>query len=157
MITVAIRPLASRDIPSILQIQESSPQAAQWSEDAYHALGRAGENVWLADQNGNLAGFLVARRIAAEMEILNLAVHLNLRRQGIASALLRAALLWGAKEGPLRVFLEVRLSNTGAQKFYEAHGFSVGGKRRNYYRGPDEDALLLSRVLSGDDSLILPQ
>lgn len=149
MTALAIRRLESRDIPAILEIQNSCPEAARWSEDAYRALARTGERSWLAEQSGKIAGFLVARVVASEMEILNLAVRANLRRQGIATSLLRESLLWGAHAGARRAFLEVRHSNTTARKFYEAHGFSPVGSRRDYYRSPDEDALILSRALAG--------
>lgn len=152
MTPFAIRPLESHDITAILEIQNSCREAARWSEHAYRAFGRAGENAWVADRNGNIAGFLLARGDATEIEVLNLAVDPNLRRQGIGGALLDTALLWGAVNGAQRVFLEVRSSNTAARRFYEAHGFSIAGTRRNYYRAPDDDAVLLTRVISGDDS-----
>lgn len=149
MTASAIRALESRDIPAILEIQNSCREAAQWSEDAYRALARTGESSWIAGQNGDVAGFLIARVVASEMEILNLAVRANLRRQGIATSLLRESLRWGVHVCARRAFLEVRSSNTAARKFYEAHGFSPAGKRPNYYRSPDEDALILSRALEG--------
>ncbi len=149
MTALAIRPLEPSDIPAILEIQNSCSEAAQWSDSAYRTLGHAAEKAWLAEQNGDIAGFLVARVVASEMEILNLAVRASLRRQGIAAALLRDALLFGVQAGARRAFLEVRYSNTAARKFYEAHGFCPAGSRRNYYRAPDEDAWILSRALEG--------
>lgn len=147
MNAVAVRAFVPGDVPALLRIQCSSREAAQWSEDAYRALGRGSENAWVAEGNGAITGFLIARVAAAEMEILNLAVDPTLRRQGIGAALLCAALLWAAKEGALRVFLEVRLSNVAAQKFYGAYGFSLAGARRNYYHTPDEDAVVFVRSL----------
>lgn len=147
MTALVIRALESRDVPSILEIQHSCTEAAQWSEAAYRTLAHSGESSWLAEQNGDIAGFLVARVVASEMEILNLAVRASLRRQGIATALLRRSFLWGMQTGARRAFLEVRSSNTAARKFYEAHGFSHAGSRRDYYHAPDEDALILSRAL----------
>lgn len=149
MTVLAIRALESRDIPGVLEIQNSCHEAAQWPEDAYRALAPARESSWIAEQNGDVAGFLIARVVASEMEILNLAVRANLRRQGIATALLRESLLWGVQAAARRAFLEVRASNIAALQFYEAHGFSPAGKRPNYYRSPDEDALILSRALDG--------
>lgn len=151
MTSITIRSFEARDIPVILQIQSSSREAAQWAESAYRNLGRAGEKAWLAECNGSIAGFLIARLIAEEMEILNLAVDGNLRRQGTGSALLCAALLWGVQNGSSRAFLEVRPSNRQARKFYEAQGFASAGVRPNYYRDPIEDALILVRVLDAAD------
>lgn len=152
MSEVAVRALESRDIPAVLEIQKSSREASQWSEAAYCGLAQTGEKSWVAERNGEIAGFLIARVVAGEVEILNLAVRPDLRRQGIGATLLRSALLHGSQAGALRAFLEVRPSNRAARKFYEAHGFSLAGTRRNYYRAPDEDALILTLVLGAANS-----
>jgi ribosomal-protein-alanine N-acetyltransferase len=41
------------------------------------------------------------------------------------------------------MYLEVRVSNTGAQAFYERFGFTAASRRKKYYAHPDEDALLM--------------
>jgi [ribosomal protein S18]-alanine N-acetyltransferase len=143
----AIRLMESRDIPAILQIQANSPEAAQWRESAYEKIGLAGENCWTAERHGILVGFLVARSVAGEMEILNLAVARNARRKGFAGALLQEAFRWGKENDVDRVFLEVRASNSAAREFYEARGFVRSGIRPNYYRDPVEDALVFARKL----------
>lgn len=142
-----VRAFEVRDIPAILRIQRSSPSAAQWPESAYRHLGSAHENAWVAEHDGALSGFLVARLIAPEMEILNLAVDASLRRKGIGTALLRHALLSGSQDGFCKVFLEVRSSNKEARSFYEVHGFVPAGVRPGYYRDPGEDALILALAL----------
>ena len=45
--------------------------------------------------------------------------------------------------GALAATLEVRASNTAARSLYETLGFRVEGIRRDYYRAPREDALIL--------------
>jgi [ribosomal protein S18]-alanine N-acetyltransferase len=82
--------------------------------------------------------------MANEMEILNLAVDSSLRRKRIGRVLLQESLSWAAQNGANRVFLEVRASNTAARQFYEAHGFASADVRANYYRDPDEAALVLT-------------
>ena len=57
--------------------------------------------------------------------------------------LVRAVLAAAARRGVREVFLEVRVSNTCAQKLYERHGFTEVGRRRNYYLEPVEDALVM--------------
>ncbi len=140
----AIRFREPGDIPAILRIQDSSREAAQWPQSAYENLGRIGQQAWVAEHEGHLVGFLVARAMASEMEILNLAVEPNVRRKGIGHALLREALSWAVQNGAGRAFLEVRASNSAARQFYEAHGFASAGVRANYYRDPIEAALLLT-------------
>jgi [ribosomal protein S18]-alanine N-acetyltransferase len=138
-----IRLLESRDIPAILRVQANSPEAAQWHKSAYANIDHVGENCWIAERDGVLVGFLVARAMAGEMEILNLAVDTVLRRRGIGQALLQEALSWAAQNGLVRVFLEVRSSNAAARKFYQAQGFASSGIRKDYYRDPIENALVL--------------
>jgi ribosomal-protein-alanine N-acetyltransferase len=103
--------------------------------------------ILVAEDGEQVVGYTVARWVLEQGEILNLAVHPDHRRHRIASRLLHAALdaLW--EEGVQIAFLEVRESNQGARVFYERHGFAEVGRRRNYYRLPREDALILARSL----------
>ena len=82
------------------------------------------------------------------MEILNLAVDPAKRRLGAGRALAQAALAEGAARGAARAFLEVRESNAAALAFYARLGFSVAGRRPDYYRDPQEAAILMARGLA---------
>lgn len=146
----AVRAMETRDVGAVLQIQEGSREAAQWTRAAYEGFARAGALAWVAESEGRVAGFLVARAAGGEMEILNLAVDAGARRRGVGSALLQAALTWAKRSFVKRMFLEVRASNEGARKFYEGHGFEFAGVRERYYREPVEDALLLGAALRRD-------
>jgi ribosomal-protein-alanine N-acetyltransferase len=139
---LTIRPLAPDDAGAILRITRESPEAAFWPEESL--LQAPG---WVAATEGNVVGFAIARAVAGEMEILNLAVDPAGRRRGIGSALLDSALAFGRRAGARRAFLEVRESNGGARGFYERHGFAVIGRRPRYYRDPIEDALVMARGL----------
>jgi ribosomal-protein-alanine N-acetyltransferase len=142
---LTIRPLRPADADAIERITGESPEAAHWSAEGYLALPG-----WVAENASGVLGFLLARVAADEMEILNLAVTPSARQQGVGSALLGAAVAHGSRSGAFRVFLEVRESNLGARRFYERHGFLVTGRRPRYYRGPDEDALIMGRTLDGE-------
>jgi [ribosomal protein S18]-alanine N-acetyltransferase len=141
---VAIAPLAMGHVESILEIQAKSPVAAQWSGEDYAALVRSGACGWVALAENRVRGFLVARGVAGEMEILNLAVDLACRQLGIGSALLQAARNWAKQNNVSKIHLEVRSSNQAAREFYEAQGFRKSGLRPNYYRHPVDDAILFS-------------
>lgn len=143
-----IRRLEAGDVDGVLAIQSLSAEAARWSRAEYERVARGEFAGWVAENESNVAGFLIARRIADEMEILNLAVAPLLRRSGIGGRLVREALGWGKSGGAAQVYLEVRASNEEAQRFYESHGFAVMGRRPRYYSDPFEDALVLSRTLS---------
>ncbi len=99
--------------------------------------------------SGTVAGYVVARRMSDESEILNLAVRPGQARRGLGTALVQRTLLDLGRSGARRVFLEVRASNLGAQAFYRRLGFESAGRRRGYYSGPKEDALILTREIPG--------
>lgn len=85
------------------------------------------------------------RVVLDELHVLNVAVAPAHRRRGLARRLLGFALRTAARRGARRALLEVRAGNREALSLYEALGFVPYGRRRDYYREPVEDALLLSR------------
>ena len=143
------RSLELRDIEDVLAIQAASPEIAQWSLWDYDRVARGEMAGWVTEsENGEIAGFIVARRIANDLEILNFAVRPTARRQGIGAALLGETLRWGSAFSAEQAFLEVRTSNLAALRFYEQHKFQVTGRRPNYYTAPIEDALVLSAQIT---------
>jgi len=94
-----------------------------------------------------VAAFCACWLVYDELHINTIAVDANLRRQGLATALMRHLLADAAAHGARRTFLEVRRSNAPAQRLYESLGFAIADVRRNYYTQPDEDALVLSRAM----------
>ena len=144
-----VRTLLAADLPKILLLAKSCPEAAQWTPGEFE-LSIGDVRGWVVGDREILFGFLAVRSIdaAREMELLNLAVGPNWRRRGYASALLGAALSEGRERGFESVFLEVRESNERALSFYKKHGFAQSGRRPNYYRHPAEAAITMSLRLS---------
>lgn len=142
-----IRPIESRDVDSILAVQSLCPEIAQWTAWDYSRVARGDMAGWVANQENVITGFLVARRIAGDLEILNFAVQPNSRRRGLGAALLQQAFAWGKEFGAEKSLLEVRESNFAALRFYEKHGFEVVGRRSRYYVSPIEDALVLAATM----------
>jgi len=101
----------------------------------------------------NLIGYLFAVVIPDEAHIGNLAVHPAERRTGIAQLLLDQLLGDAAEAGVRRVTLEVRASNQTARNFYYKNKFIDIAIRKNYYRSPVEDAIVMYRVLPEDPSV----
>jgi ribosomal-protein-alanine N-acetyltransferase len=93
--------------------------------------------------DGVLLGYAVAWFAADEAEIANIAVAPEARRRGVGTLLLDRILQSAAESGARTVFLEVRESNEEARRRYEARGFEIAGRRKKYYRQPDEDALIM--------------
>lgn len=145
---MTIRALESRDVEAILAIQVTCPEIAQWTAWDYDRVARGEMPGWVTEEDAGVTGFLVARRLSSELEILNFAVESDSRRCGIGAALLREALQWAQSFQATQAILEVRASNLSALRFYERHKFEVVGRRPRYYTAPVEDALLLTATLS---------
>jgi ribosomal-protein-alanine N-acetyltransferase len=147
-----VRPAEFNDIPCLMVIERQSASAAHWSERQYRALftGEYGvessvpRRICLVVETASVvAGFVVALCSGPEWEVENIVIDSALLRRGYASVLLRELLSQAANEGAGRVLLEVRESNQVARAFYARGGFRTIGRRRSYYRDPDEDAILL--------------
>jgi len=132
-------------LPRILEIERGSI-APPWThgallreiynEDSFFAVA-TGE-----DEN-QIIGFIILRRISDEGELLQIAVDPAARRRGAADALMSAAAGY-SKENALRsVFLEVRRSNEAATALYSKHGFADVRVRKDYYSSPVEDAVVM--------------
>jgi ribosomal-protein-alanine N-acetyltransferase len=144
----SIRKARPEDAAQIQAIAKASPTAAQWPEGSYGELFKPPYLSTVIERQGAIAGFLVARIVAAEGEILNLAIKPTSRRGGLGRLLLHAGEDAIGAAGASDVFLEVRESNAAAIRFYERCGFSPGGRRRRYYRNPDEDAVLMRKRIT---------
>lgn len=134
-----------RDIDAVLAIEEAS-FTSPWTREMYLAEfeNRGISFFYLAKTaGGDIVGFCSFWRVLDELHINNLAVLPQHRRSGVATALLSGVLADGARLGAKRATLEVRHSNTPAQRLYERFGFTVAGVRRGYYNSPVEDALVL--------------
>jgi ribosomal-protein-alanine acetyltransferase len=142
-----IRSILPSEQTAVAELFTSAPEAAHWSVQDLAQLVESGARVWVDMEESQLAGAVASREAGGEAEILNLAVSAGWRRRGIGRRLMQTALEAAIAGGVRRVFLEVRESNAGARSFYARLEFAEAGRRRNYYRDPMEDALLLSRTL----------
>lgn len=145
-----IRRLRVEDAPELVSIAAAAPGAAEWSAESYEELCRSGDYLaYVHESADQITGFILGRRFAGEAEVLNLAVRPGDRKRGIGGSLLQLALEELCKLGVGRVYLEVREANKKARSFYQSHGFAVTGVRPNYYREPDEAAVLMEKKLTG--------
>jgi ribosomal-protein-alanine N-acetyltransferase len=135
------------DITEILEIERIS-FTTPWSELAFlnemydpHSIAK------VAVLKNNITGYICVKQISDEGHILNLAVHPDFRRHGIATVLVGEVLDELREKGCKYLYLEVRVSNLAARKFYERFGFKVVGVRRKYYTSPEEDAVVMMLVL----------
>ena len=135
-----VREAVADDSQVLAEIERECFAQPHWDEDSF-----LNYTCLVAEVQGRIAGFLVSRQILPgvrgakpEREILNLAVTPVYRHMGIATALLKRELHSDAIH-----YLEVRESNVAAQKLYRKLGFIEIGRRRNYYDGPIETAIVM--------------
>jgi len=101
---------------------------------------------WLVAVEGEtVAGYIGSQTVMDETDMMNVAVHPDFRRQGVAEALVNKLVENLKRMGSHCLTLEVRASNAPAIALYEKLGFSEIGRRKNYYRNPREDALILRK------------
>ncbi len=144
----SIRPLRSEDLPHVTAIEQAS-FTTPWSEQTFsNLLGRSNACLLAAvNADERVLGYAAVWFAGGAGELGNLAVELTDRRSGVGSMLVNAILEEGRARGARQIFLEVRETNLNAQSLYERHGFEVVGRRKNYYAGPVEDALVMRRLL----------
>ena len=101
---------------------------------------------WLVAQEGEMvAGYIGSQTVMGETDMMNVAVHPDFRRRGIAEALVKRLVEDLKAMESHCLTLEVRETNAPAIALYEKLGFSQIGRRKNYYRNPREDALILRK------------
>ena len=120
--------------------------ADPWSEKSVASELENPLSYWLVALEGNaVAGYVGSQTVLGETDMMNVAVSPEFRRQGVAEALIQA-LIGGLKKRESHCLtLEVRDSNAPARALYEKLGFLEVGRRKNYYRSPREDALILQK------------
>ncbi len=97
-----------------------------------------------------VVAYVIGRLIAPEGEIYRVAVRPEYRQRGIAYRLLDYAVKTSRGKGLESLFLEVRSQNIAAIRLYRAYGFTEVGLRKNYYRDPVDDAIIMLKASRAD-------
>jgi ribosomal-protein-alanine N-acetyltransferase len=144
-VNLELRKLELRDLNAIEEIERVS-YPTPWSRSMFAGELAKPSSLSLGAFDGEtdtLVGYLVISRYVDAWHVMNVAVAPAHRRQGIAKALLDRLFEVTASDERRGYTLEVRVSNEGAIKLYEAMGFVARGVRRGYYTDNREDALIM--------------
>ena len=140
-----LRLMKQEDVPQVTAIdREAFPTL--WPPANYEREMKNGlaHYIVAGDEEGNIIGFAGLWLLVDEAHITNIAVWEKHRRQGIGERLLIAIIELAIELGANIITLEVRASNSKAQKLYAKYGFVRVGLRRGYYTDNREDAVLMS-------------
>lgn len=143
---IEIRDMTHHDLSQVHAIEESL-YSDPWSMLSFsHELGNAAAILKVARFHDQVIGYVCIRSLLDVTHVLKVTVIPHFRRKGIGQRLLQGALRELREKHPevREVTLEVRESNEPALNLYRRLGFSEQGRRRGYYRRPDEDALIMS-------------
>lgn len=117
-----------------------------WSEKSIASELENALSLWLVAVEGDVViGYVGSQTVLGWTDMMNVAVHPDHRRKGVGEKLV-LALEEALKElESTCLTLEVRASNEPARALYEKLGFTEVGRRKNYYRNPKEDALIMRK------------
>ncbi len=145
-----IRVAKTEDLHALVKLEQAC-FSAPWSHKSFQAEleGNQFSQILIVPhlaggQEDKILGYICTWIVFEELRFLNIAVHPNFRRQGVASQLIRHVLESGRGAGCCRAMLEVRESNHSAKKLYESFKFSSYATRKSYYTNPVEDAILMT-------------
>ena len=140
-----IEKMNASHVPQIAELEKVC-FADPWSVTSIETELTSRLSLWLVAMEGDtLVGYVGSQTVIDESDMMNIAVHPDYRRQGIAEALVGALEKALRQRGSRALTLEVRDSNVPAITLYEKLGFTQVGLRKNYYRNPKEDARILRK------------
>ncbi len=133
------------DIEAVFRLNRQVFDEA-WSKDVMLQSLQVGYDLQVCYLDDILVAYVLSQDILLETQIMQVCVHQDFRRLGVAKQLMLQ--LMQNKQDMENLMLEVRASNQGAQAFYADLGFETQGVRPNYYsktsRLPREDAVIMS-------------
>ena len=107
--------------------------STKWSEDFFFNFFMRKDSFFFSSKNFS-EGYLIARKISDDFEIISVVISSDFRRRGIATYLLKQLFLKAKKNKINKVFIEVRQNNYPALQMYKKLGFLSTGFRKNYYK-----------------------
>lgn len=148
-IEAQFEPLTEARLDDVVAI-EAAAYEHPWTRGNFVDSLRSGYQAQLLGANGVVLGYFVAMMGVDEVHLLNITVAPSWQGQGWGRVMLDALALWARGQGAQWLWLEVRASNTRAQRIYEHHGYRRVGERKGYYPasfGRREDAIVMSLKL----------
>ncbi|HUW00458.1 MAG TPA: ribosomal protein S18-alanine N-acetyltransferase [Gallionella sp.] len=146
-----MRDMVPADIDAVFAI-EQAVQAYPWTRGNFADVLQNGCFCRVDEAGGAIRGYAVLMPVMDEAELLNIGVAADQQRKGVGRAMLLEMLDMACGKNMIRVYLEVRASNTAALALYRSAGFVGIGLRKGYYRnaGGGDDAITMACRLTGE-------
>ena len=143
-----ITKMADCHVPQIAELEKLCFHDP-WSQNSIASEVNNKLSLWLvAVEDEQVVGYVGSQTVLGETDMMNIAVHPEFRKKGIATALITQLISTLVQQGSHSLMLEVRASNDPAISVYKSLDFVEVGRRKNYYRNPREDALILRKEWS---------
>lgn len=149
-VRVHIRWMIRRDMPEVLQIEQSSFDFSWTEEDFLRCLRQRNCIGMVAEQGEKVVGFMIYELHKTKLHILNFAIQPAFRRLGVGVQMVTKLVSKLSSHRRTKITLEIRESNLAAQLFFRSQGFRAVRVLRSYYEDSGEDAYLLQYRLAGD-------
>ena len=147
---VEIRTMDYTDLVQVIKVEELA-YPHPWTIGIFRDCLRIGYNAWVMTLDEAIIGYGVVMLSPGEAHILNICIHPDYQQKGLGRYLLRHLIDKCRRTDVDMLLLEVRRSNTAAQRLYQSEGFHELGVRKAYYPADEgrEDALILAKYLAG--------
>ncbi len=146
-------------IDEILEIQTET-DLSFWSKNDYLGEHERPDSIFKVAQTADekINGFALVRLLIGDTtdsntsfdsaEILNIAVRYSLQKIGVGQMIFDEIERELGRKNIREIWLEVRQSNANAINFYLKNNVKIQYERKNYYRDPVENALVLQRLMN---------
>ncbi len=138
---MVIRNAATEDMETILTVERDAYRDP-WGEESFRLLMTMPGGIALVAAFRFPIAYAFGRVAADEAELLNLAVGKAYRKRNVGRLLLNEFIQRCWRQNAANVFLEVRVGNISAVHLYRSTGFSIVGRRKQYYQD-GEDAFIM--------------
>ena len=145
--------MTEKHVAQVAELEKICFGTAAWSEKSIASELNHSLSLWIvAVEDEKVLGYVGSQTVMGETDMMNVAVHPDYRKQGIATGLITELIGALKKRESHCLTLEVRASNEPAKNLYKILDFEEIGIRKNYYRNPREDALILRKEWQNEHS-----
>ena len=146
MINLILTQMQSGHLEKLAELEKICFSSQAWSYKSLEdELTNPTAHFFVAEVDEEVAGYIGMYVVCENCYVTNVAVFPQYRRQGVARALIKMAMLTADAMETDFISLEVRPSNEAALSLYRSFGFEQNGLRKNYYKNPTEDALIMTK------------